>query len=109
MDTKRAQELPAGLEEVRRRFEEWRERCEAHARIPASLWASATAAAGRYGQSKTANALRVNYYAIKKRLAAKTAADRRVSKKRIGRRTVAAGNGPEVERRGGLTRRPPAR
>jgi hypothetical protein len=53
-------------------------------------------AAGKHGLSKTANALRVNYYALKKRLAAKTAADRRASKKRIGRRTVAAGNGPEV-------------
>jgi len=96
MDTRRAQELPAGLEEVRRRFEEWRETCEAHSRIPDSLWASAAVAAGKHGLSKTANALRVNYYALKNRLAAKTAADRRASKKRIGRRTVAAGNGPEA-------------
>jgi len=96
MDTRSAQELPAGLEKVRRRFEEWRETCEAHSRIPDSLWASAAVAAGKHGLSKTANALRINYYALKKRLAAKTAADRRASKKRIGRRTVAAGNGPEV-------------
>jgi hypothetical protein len=96
MDTRRAQELPAGLKEVWRRFEEWRETCEAHSHIPDSLWASAAVAAGKHGLSKTANALRVNYYALKKRLAAKTAADRRASQKRIGRRTVAAGNGPEV-------------
>jgi hypothetical protein len=94
MDTRRAQELPAGLEKVRRRFEEWRETCEAHARIPDSLWLSAAVSAGRYGLSKTANALRVNYYALQRRLAAKAAADRRASKKRMGRRT-AAGDRPE--------------
>ena len=96
MDTRRVQELPAGLEKVRRRFEEWRETCEAHSRIPGSLWASAAVAAGRYGLSKTANALRVNYYAIKKCLAAKAAADCRASKKRMGRR-AAVGNRSETE------------
>jgi hypothetical protein len=59
------------------------------------LWASATVAGGRYGLSKTANALRLNYYALKKRLVTRTDADRRASKKRRGRRT-AAGNGTEV-------------
>ena len=96
MDTRRAKTLPAGLEEVRRRFEERRETCEAHARIPDSLWASAAMAAGKHGLSKTANALRVNYYALEKRLAAKMAADRRASKKHMGRKTAAA-NGPEME------------
>jgi hypothetical protein len=60
------------------------------------LWASAAVAAGRYGLSKTANALRVNYYALKKRLAAKTDTDRRASRKRMGRRT-AVGNRSETE------------
>jgi hypothetical protein len=96
MNAGRAKELPVGLEEVRQRFEKWREACEAHARIPDSLWLSAAVAAGRYGLSKTANALRVNYYALKKRLAAKAAADRRANKKRMGRRT-AAGDRPERE------------
>lgn len=95
MNAGRAKELPAGLERLRRRFEGWRERCEAHARIPDSLWESAAVAAGRHGLSRTANVLRVDYYALKKRLAAKTAADRRTSKKRIRRRT-AADNGTEV-------------
>jgi hypothetical protein len=96
MNAGRAKELPAGLERLRRRFEGWRETSEARARIPDSLWLSAAVAAGKHGLSKTANALRVNYYALKKRLAAKTAADRRASKKRIGRRAVAAGDGPEA-------------
>ena len=60
------------------------------------MWASAAAAAGKHGLSKTANALRVNYYALKKRLAAKAAADCRASKKRMGRRT-AVGNRSETE------------
>ena len=96
MNSGRAKELPAGLERLRRRFEGWRETCEAHAHIPDSLWLSAAVAAGRYGLSKTANALQVNYYALKKRLAAKAAADRRANKKRMGRRT-AASNRPERE------------
>jgi hypothetical protein len=57
-------------EEVRRRFERWRETREAHARIPDSLWASATLMAGRYGLSKAANTLGVNYQRLKNRLAA---------------------------------------
>jgi hypothetical protein len=71
MDAGRAKELPVGLEKLRRRFEKWRATREVHARIPDSLWASAALAAGRYGLSKTATALRVNYYAFKRRLAAK--------------------------------------
>ena len=113
MDTKRSGELPARLEEVRRRFERWRETCEAHARIPDSLWAAAARAAGRHGLSKTANVLRVNYYALEKRLAAKTAADRRAGKSGIERGTAATnlrsvpGEGPETEGAAGFVELPP--
>jgi hypothetical protein len=107
MDTERARELPARLEEVRQRFQRWRETCEAHARIPDSLWASAALVAGRHGLSKTASVLRVNYYALKKRLAAKTAADRRARKKRIERGAAAAGDGPETEGTAAFVELPP--
>jgi hypothetical protein len=76
MDTRKASELPARLEGVRQRFEHWRRTCKAHSRIPDSLWASAVLMAGAYGVSRTANVLRVNYHALKKRLGEKTAAVR---------------------------------
>ena len=74
MDTRTTRELPARLEAVRRRFERWRGTRKAHARIPDSLWDAAALMAGSYGISRTANVLRVNYYALKKRLGRKTPA-----------------------------------
>ena len=74
MDTKKARDLPARLKNLRRRFQQWRETCKAHARIPDSLWDAAVVMADRHGVSRTANVLRVNYPALKKRLSRKTAA-----------------------------------
>jgi hypothetical protein len=67
MGTKRTRDLPARLEGVRRRFERWRRSRKVRTRIPESLWASAVKVAGRYGIHRTAKALRVDYYALKKR------------------------------------------
>ena len=74
MDTTRRGDLPARLEGVRRRFERWRGTRKGHARIPDSLWDAAALMAGRYGISRTANALGVNYQALKKRLGRTAAA-----------------------------------
>ena len=60
--------LPARLEDVRRRFEDWRQSHRARSRIPESLWASAVKMADRYGINRTARALRLDYYSLKKRL-----------------------------------------
>ncbi|MHC4403647.1 MAG: hypothetical protein ACYTG0_28660 [Planctomycetota bacterium] len=68
MGTKRTRDLPAGLEGLRRRFERWRRTRKVRARIPEPLWASAVKLAGRYGIHRTAKALRVDYYALKKRV-----------------------------------------
>ena len=73
MDTRKARDLPARLEGVRRRFERWRRTRKAHARIPDSLWASAAIMADAYGISRTANVLAVNYQVLKKHLGHKTA------------------------------------
>ena len=67
MSTKRARDLPARLEGLRRRFERWRRTREVRARIPEPLWASAVKLAAKYGIHRTAKALRVDYYALKKR------------------------------------------
>ena len=60
--------LPARLEELRRRFERWRRTRKVRSRIPEPLWNSAVTAAGLYGIHRTAKALRVDYYALKKRV-----------------------------------------
>ena len=74
MNTSKTRDLPSVLEGLRRRFERWRATRKAHARVPDSLWASAALLAGRYGISRTANVLGVNYNALKKRIGSKTAA-----------------------------------
>ena len=73
MSTKRKDALPARLKELRRRFERWRRTRKVRTRIPEPLWASAGKLAGRYGIHRTAKALRVDYYALKKRAEQKAA------------------------------------
>ena len=107
MDARTRRELPARLEGVRRRFQQWRETREGHARIPDSLWAAAARAANRYGLSKTASALRVNYYALQKHLAVKTAAHGRAARKRVARTIAAAGGGSETEGTSAFVELPP--
>lgn len=68
MGTERARDLPARLEGVRRRFEVWRRTRRVRSRIPEPLWASAVRLAARYGVHRTAKALRVGYYSLKKRV-----------------------------------------
>lgn len=74
MSTKRTCNLPARLEDLRRRFERWRRTRKVRSRIPEPLWDSAVKIAGTYGVNQTAKALRVNYYALKKRVEQKASA-----------------------------------
>jgi hypothetical protein len=60
--------LSGPLEQVRRRFERWRRSRRRGTRIPESLWASAVNLAGTCGIHRTAKALRVDYYGLKKRV-----------------------------------------
>jgi len=69
MRTGARDELPAGLDRLRRRFERWRRTRIGRPPTPDHLWESAVKAAGTYGLHRTAKALRVNYYALKKRVA----------------------------------------
>ena len=68
MGTKRTRDLPAQLEGLRRQFDRWRRTHKARSRISESLWAAAVKLAGRYGLHRTAKALRVDYYSLKKRV-----------------------------------------
>jgi hypothetical protein len=53
---------------ARRRLERWRSLRSPGQRIPEELWASALELAREHGVSKTAIALRMDYYSVKKRL-----------------------------------------
>src|SRR5262249_59616712 len=64
--------LPKDLMRGRSRFQAWRRRRKAGARIPLPLWALAVRLAHTYGISRTAAALGLDYYGLKKR--AETAA-----------------------------------
>ena len=67
MRTRTASDLPVRLERIRRRFDGWRRTRQGRSRIPAGLWAAAVKAAGRYGVCRTARALGLDYYSLKKR------------------------------------------
>ncbi|HKB42166.1 MAG TPA: hypothetical protein VKD72_37415 [Gemmataceae bacterium] len=61
-------ELPKDLMEARSRFEAWRQRRQGRDRIPPSLWALAVRLVRTHGLSRTATALRLDYYSLKKQV-----------------------------------------
>ena len=56
------------VERVRRRFERWRRTRKKRSPIPERLWQAAVQVAGSYGVNKTARALGLDYYELRKRL-----------------------------------------
>jgi len=65
-----AYDVPARLGVLRRRFERWRAKRTGLSRIPASLWAAAVKATRRHGLNPTAQALGLDYNALKRHVAA---------------------------------------
>ncbi len=70
--------LPTPLARAAERFEKWRRNRTTHS-IPAELWALAADLGARYGVSRTARALRVQYYGLKKRIDAAPASETAVA------------------------------
>ena len=68
MPGRKRREEAADLSRATVRFELWRVRRAPGARIPATLWKSAVKLAGRHGVSRVATALKLDYYALKRRL-----------------------------------------
>jgi hypothetical protein len=66
-------EMTQDLARAAARFAAWRGATQLGARIPQALWGLAVELAGRHGVSRTAGALKLDYYSLKKRLAAKDA------------------------------------
>jgi hypothetical protein len=58
------------------RFAHWRGTHAYGARIPDSLWQAAIDVAGQYGVSRTATTLKLGYYDLQKRVAAKKTTER---------------------------------
>ena len=69
MHARQRGELPKDLEEGRRRLQAWRQRRLGH-RIPQPLWDLAVRLASQHGLSRTATALGLDYYSLKKRVEA---------------------------------------
>jgi hypothetical protein len=68
MSKRRPASLPPPLSKARRRLEQWRSRRRPRARLPEELWSTAVELARRHGLYKTAKALRLDYYGLKKRV-----------------------------------------
>jgi hypothetical protein len=64
--TPQRRELPKDLAQARSRFDAWRERRPGGRRIPQPLWDLAVRLASQHGVSRTATALGLDYYSLKK-------------------------------------------
>jgi hypothetical protein len=70
MGTRQRGELPKDLAQGRCRFQAWRERRQRGRRVPQPLWDLAVQLVSKHGISRTATALGLDYYSLKKRAAA---------------------------------------
>jgi len=67
--TTKTKQFSSDIEVVRRPLEAWRRTRQPRDRIPEPLWAAMTQLARTYGLSPVSAALRVEYYALKDRVA----------------------------------------
>ena len=70
MRTRQRGELPKDLAQGRRRFQAWREQRQRGRCIPQPLWDLAVRLVSQHGISRTATALGLDYYSLKKRVEA---------------------------------------
>jgi len=69
MSTKQPTNLPIALSEARRQLDHWRsQQPNKRTRLPKELWQQAVALAKDHGLNKTARALGLKYYSLKKHL-----------------------------------------
>jgi hypothetical protein len=69
-----SKQLPLPLQRAAERFQRWRSVRRGRAPIPKPLWTLATRLAGRFGVSRTAATLKLDYYSLKRRLSENTLA-----------------------------------
>jgi hypothetical protein len=68
MRTKQPAKSPVALSAASERFNQWRSRHRKRTRLPKELWRQAAGLAGEHGLNKTARALGLDYYSLKKHL-----------------------------------------
>ena len=73
MSGRKHHDIPTSLARGRVRFEAWRRTRAVGARIPERLWTLAVKLADAHGLNRTASALRLDYYALKRRVASTSA------------------------------------
>jgi hypothetical protein len=78
MDHSTHSDFAAACSRVQRKLDQWRQRHRPRARIPGELWREAAELACAHGINRTARALRLDYYSLKKRAAAAAEASRRI-------------------------------
>jgi hypothetical protein len=108
MDASMTRALATGLENVRQRFEQWRQTRQGHARIPDPLWAAAVKAVGAHGLCRTVRALRLDYYSLKERVEQQTGTVRVPATRGVAGRSAtggAAGRGRSSDRKRASGRR----
>lgn len=84
-------ELPLPLRRAAERFQRWRTGRRGRTPIPEPLWTLATQLAGRFGVSKTAATLKLDYYSLKRRLSERTSAGAPTAFLELPGSSVAAG------------------
>ena len=68
MGGRKLRDVPPGLARARDRFQVWCRTRKPRSRIPESLWAMAVKLVAAHGLHRTASTLRLEYYALKKRV-----------------------------------------
>lgn len=68
MGKRKVARVPSGLSRLEKRFAEWRRTRQGGERIPERLWKSAAQMAAKYGLNQTATVLKLEYYALKRRV-----------------------------------------
>lgn len=72
MQNRSSDNVTSHLSKLNERFTAWRRVRKRGERIPPSLWRAASQCAVNYGLNRTAKALRLDYYSLKKHLDAQT-------------------------------------
>lgn len=68
MHAKQSHSLKPQIDQLQKRLDAWRKSHRSRAPIPGRLWEAAVLVAGQCGLNRTAKALRLDYYDLKKRL-----------------------------------------
>jgi hypothetical protein len=82
MRTEVARHVPVALKRIQQRLERWRRARRGRDRIPEELWGLAVEAVGTCGLNKTARALGLDYYSLKKRVESAADASRGPAQRR---------------------------